>query len=141
MCIRDRILREFKLYSDISHIINGHTPIKVGKGETPIRAGGKVIVIDGGFCKAYQKTTGIAGYTLIYNSHGMRIKAHQPFESVEKVLIENKDIESSSDSFETEPFRVMVENTDVGKVLADNIKDLEELLYAYREGIIMEKNY
>lgn len=139
--IATMILREFKLYSDISHIINGHTPIKVGKGETPIRAGGKVIVIDGGFCKAYQKTTGIAGYTLIYNSHGMRIKAHQPFESVEKVLIENKDIESSSDSFETEPFRVMVENTDVGKVLADNIKDLEELLYAYREGIIMEKNY
>ncbi|MBS7183074.1 MAG: fructose-1,6-bisphosphatase, partial [Eubacterium sp.] len=127
--IATMILREFKLYSDISHIINGHTPIKVGKGETPIRAGGKVIVIDGGFCKAYQKTTGIAGYTLIYNSHGMRIKAHQPFESVEKVLIENKDIESSSDSFETEPFRVMVENTDVGKVLADNIKDLEELLY------------
>lgn len=139
--IATMILREFKLYSDISHIINGHTPIKVGKGETPIRAGGKVIVIDGGFCKAYQKTTGIAGYTLIYNSHGMRIKAHQPFESVEKVLIENKDIESSSDSFETEPFRVMVENTDVGKVLADNIKDLEELLYTYREGIIMEKNY
>mgnify|MGYP004453760685 FL=1 len=137
--IATMILREFKLYSDISHIINGHTPIKVGKGETPIRAGGKVIVIDGGFCKAYQKTTGIAGYTLIYNSHGMRIKAHQPFESVEKVLIENKDIESSSDSFETEPFRVMVENTDVGKVLADNIKDLEELLYAYREGIIMEQ--
>lgn len=139
--IATMILREFELYSDISHIINGHTPIKVGKGETPIRAGGKVIVIDGGFCKAYQKTTGIAGYTLIYNSHGMRIKAHQPFESIEKVLIENKDIESSSDSFETEPFRVMVENTDVGKVLADNIKDLEELLYAYREGIIMEKNY
>ena len=139
--IATMILREFELYSDISHIINGHTPIKVGKGETPIRAGGKVIVIDGGFCKAYQKTTGIAGYTLIYNSHGMRIKAHQPFESIEKVLIENKDIESSSDSFETEPFRVMVENTDVGKVLADNIKDLEELLYAYREGIIMDKNY
>ena len=84
-------------------------------------------------------TLSVAGYTLIYNSHGMRIKAHQPFESVEKVLIENKDIESSSDSFETEPFRVMVENTDVGKVLADNIKDLEELLYAYREGIIMEQ--
>ena len=131
------ILIEFGLFSPLSHIINGHTPIKVGQGETPLKANGKVIVIDGGFCKAYQKTTGIAGYTLIYNSHGMRIKAHQPFESIEKVLNENKDIESSSDSFETEPYRVMVENTDDGKEITENIKDLEMLLMAYREGIII----
>lgn len=133
------ILREFGLYSRLSHIINGHTPIKAGKGESPIKAGGKVIVIDGGFCKAYQKTTGIAGYTLIYNSHGMRIKAHQPFESVEKVLAENKDIESSSQAFETEPFRVMVGDTDNGKRIAENINDLKRLLDAYRQGMIPER--
>ena len=80
------ILHEFGLYSDRSHIINGHTPVHVKKGESPIRAEGKLYVIDGGFCHAYQKTTGIAGYTLIFNSHGLRLKTHQPFESLEKAL-------------------------------------------------------
>lgn len=131
------ILREFGLNSPLSHIINGHTPVKTGAGEDPVKAGGKVVVIDGGFCKAYQKTTGIAGYTLIYNSRGMRLKDHRPFESIEKVLEENKDIESNSNSFETEPFRVMVGDTDKGGIIKDNIEDLKLLLYAYREGILV----
>ncbi|MBO5032287.1 MAG: fructose-1,6-bisphosphatase [Lachnospiraceae bacterium] len=136
-CIR--ILHEFGLDSAISHIINGHTPIKVAKGESPLKANNRLIVIDGGFCRAYQKTTGIAGYTLIYNSHGMRLKAHQPFESIAKVLSENKDIESSSNFFETETERVMVKDTDNGKVIMDTIHDLELLLAAYRQGLIVTK--
>lgn len=130
------ILREFELYSPTSHIINGHTPVKTGEGEQPIRANGKLIVIDGGLCKEYHKTTGIAGYTLIYNSHGLRLKAHQPFESVYKALRENKDIESSSQMVETEKMRVMVKQTDNGKKLQEDIDDLERLLRAYREGKI-----
>lgn len=126
------ILREFGLFSPLSHIINGHTPVKTVEGEEPVRANGKLIVIDGGFSQAYHKTTGIAGYTLIYNSHGMRIKAHQPFESVEKVLEENKDIESTSTMFETEADRIMVGDTDEGKEIKEEIQMLKKLLEAYR---------
>ncbi|MCI8315410.1 MAG: fructose-1,6-bisphosphatase [Lachnospiraceae bacterium] len=136
-CIK--ILHEFGLDNSISHIINGHTPIKVSKGESPLKANNRLIVIDGGFCRAYQKTTGIAGYTLIYNSHGMRLKAHQPFESIAKVLSENKDIESTSNFFETEAERVMVKDTDNGKEIKETIYDLELLLTAYRQGIIVTK--
>ena len=91
-------------------------------------------MIDGGFSKAYHKTTGIAGYTLIYNSHGMRIKAHQPFESVEKVLEENKDIESTSKMFETEPHRLLVGDTDDGKKIKEDIQVLTHLLESYKKG-------
>lgn len=126
------ILREFGLFSPLSHIINGHTPVKTVEGEEPVRANGKLIVIDGGFSQAYHKTTGIAGYTLIYNSHGMRIKAHQPFESVEKVLEENKDIESTSTMFETEKDRIMVGDTDEGKAIKEEIQMLKKLLEVYR---------
>lgn len=122
------ILREFGLYTAMSHIINGHTPVRTGEGEQPCRAGGKLLVIDGGFCKDYHKTTGIAGYTLIYNSHGLRIKAHQPFESVYRALRENKDIESESQLVETEQVRVMVRDTDIGKGILEDIADLEWLL-------------
>ncbi len=135
----DKILDEFGLHSDISHIINGHTPIRTLDGESPIRSGGKLIIIDGGFCNAYQKKTGIAGYTLIYNSHGMRLKSHHHFESVEKVLTENQDIESSSDLFETEKYRVMVGNTDNGKRISEQLQDLQMLLTAYRRGVIIPK--
>ena len=131
-----RILNAFGLHSPMSHIINGHTPIKVADGESPVKANNRLVVIDGGFCKAYQKTTGIAGYTLIYNSHGMRLKAHQPFESIEKVLEENKDIESTSNFFEMEPERVMIKDTDNGKTILETIRDLELLLAAYRRGTI-----
>ena len=133
------ILREFGLKSDLSHIINGHTPVHVSDGEIPIKAGGKLIVIDGGFSRAYHKTTGIAGYTLIYNSHGMRIKSHMPFESVERVLSENIDIESRANQFEIEPYRVMVGDSGIGKRLAAQIEDLNELLTAYRDGVIPER--
>ncbi len=132
------ILREFGLYSPISHIINGHTPVRTVEGEKPIRAGGRLLVIDGGFCTDYHEKTGIAGYTLIYNSHGLRIKAHQPFENVYKALQENKDIESESQLIETEKVRVMVRDTDIGRQILEDITDLEKLLQGYRSGEIKE---
>lgn len=128
------ILHEFGLYSERSHIINGHTPVRTSKGEHPVRAEGKLLVIDGGFCKSYHKTTGIAGYTLIFNSHGIRIKSHQPFQSVYAALTENKDIESKSELVETEKERLMVRDTDSGKKIKEDIDGLKMLLQAYRNG-------
>lgn len=93
------ILHEFGLYSERAHIINGHTPVRTSKGEHPVRANGKLMVIDGGFCKSYHKTTGIAGYTLIFNSHGIRIKSHQPFLSVYAALTENKEYRSQNQNW------------------------------------------
>ena len=132
--ICNMILHEFNLYSDRSHIINGHAPVRTSRGEHPVRANGRLMVIDGGFCKSYHKTTGIAGYTLIFNSHGIRIKSHQPFQSVYAALTENKDIESRSELVETERERLMVRNTDTGKKILEDIKGLKMLLQAYREG-------
>ena len=133
------LLREFGLYSENSHILNGHTPVHVNQGENPLKAHGRLIVIDGGFCKAYQKTTGIAGYTLIFNSHGMRLKSHQPFSGMEAALEENMDIDSESQQVVTFPKRVMVADTDTGERLKEQIADLEDLLTAYREGWIAAK--
>ena len=133
------LLREFGLYSENSHIINGHTPIHVMEGENPLKASGRLIVIDGGFCKAYQKTTGIAGYTLIFNSHGMRLKSHQPFSGMEAALSENLDIDSQSQQVATLDKRLMVADTDTGEMLKEQIADLEDLLTAYREGLIAAK--
>ena len=132
--ICNMILHEFGLYSERSHIINGHTPVRTSKGEHPVRANGKLLVIDGGFCKSYHKTTGIAGYTLIFNSHGTRIKSHQPFQSVYVALTENKDIESKSELVETEKERLMVRDTDSGKKIKEDIDGLKMLLQAYRNG-------
>ena len=132
--ICNMILHEFGLYSERSHIINGHTPVRTSKGEHPERAEGKLLVIDGGFCKSYHKTTGIAGYTLIFNSHGIRIKSHQPFQSVYAALTENKDIESKSELVETEKERLMVRDTDSGKKIKEDIDGLKMLLQAYRNG-------
>lgn len=132
--ICNMILHEFGLYSERSHIINGHTPVRTSKGEHPVRANGKLLVIDGGFCKSYHKTTGIAGYTLIFNSHGIRIKSHQPFQSVYVALTENKDIESKSELVETEKERLMVRDTDSGKKIKEDIDGLKMLLQAYRNG-------
>ena len=132
--ICNMILHEFGLYSERSHIINGHTPVRTSKGEHPVRANGKLLVIDGGFCKSYHKTTGIAGYTLIFNSHGIRIKSHQPFQSVYAALTENKDIESKSELVETEKERLMVRDTDDGKKIKEDIEGLKMLLRAYRSG-------
>ena len=122
------ILHEFGLFSPESHIINGHTPVKTIEGESPIRANGRLLVIDGGFSKAYHETTGIAGYTLIFNSHGMRIKAHHPFESVYKALRDNKDIDSESEIVYTAIPRILVKDTENGKQIRDEISDLKMLL-------------
>ena len=130
------ILHEFGLFSDRSHIINGHTPVK--KGESAVRADGCVYVIDGGFCRAYQKTTGIAGYTLIFNSHGLKLKTHHPFHSLQEALEENIDIHSDTEVVEVEERRVMVADTDKGKEIREKIRDLQALLEAYRSGILRE---
>lgn len=125
------ILGEFGLHSETSHIVNGHTPVKTMEGEQPIRANGKLMVIDGGFCKDYHEKTGIAGYTLIYNSHGVRIKAHHPFESVYKALRENKDIDSESMIVDTEENRILVKETDNGRRIQEQIDDLKQLKQWY----------
>lgn len=133
------ILREFGLDPDSGHIINGHTPVKAKKGESPVKAKGKLFVIDGGFCKAYQATTGIAGYTLIYNSHGLRLKSHRPFNGVARVLSNNEDMESDSVQVESFARRRYIADTDSGAVLCRRIEALEALLAAYRSGDIQEK--
>lgn len=116
-----RLLAEFGLTGK-AHIINGHTPVKVTKGESPIKAGGKLLVIDGGFSKAYQKTTGIAGYTLTYNSYGLTLISHNPFESVEKVIREGIDIESTKQIVETLTERKLVADTDNGVQLKEKYR-------------------
>ena len=133
------ILREFGLDPDSGHIINGHTPVKAKKGESPVKANGKLFVIDGGFCKAYQATTGIAGYTLIYNSHGLRLKSHRPFNGVARVLSNNEDMESDSVQVESFARRRYIADTESGAVLCRRIEALEALLAAYRSGDIQEK--
>ncbi len=135
----DAILREFHLHPSGAHIINGHTPVKTGKGEVPVRAEGKLLVIDGGFCRAYQPQTGIAGYTLIANSRGLRLKAHEPFRSVEEALDDNADIQSETDRFETQDRLMMISDTDTGERIREQIVDLRMLLDAYRNGVIAEQ--
>ena len=131
------ILREFGLDPDSGHIINGHTPVKAKKGESPVKANGKLFVIDGGFCKAYQATTGIAGY--IYNSHGLRLKSHRPFNGVARVLSNNEDMESDSVQVENFARRRYIADTDSGAVLCRRIEALEALLAAFRSGDIQER--
>lgn len=133
------ILKEFGLDTEQGRIINGHTPVKAKKGESPIKAGGRLFIIDGGFCRAYQPTTGVAGYTLIYNSHGLRLKSHRPFEGVAKVLSDNADIESTSIPVETFTSRRYIADTDSGRRLQERIEALKALLAAYREGVIAQK--
>ena len=134
----EMLLNEFGLYSESSHIINGHVPVKVGKGESPIKGNGKLIVIDGGFCKAYQKTSGIAGYTLIFNSHNMRMVSHQPFQGRRNAIINNQDIGNENIIIEHMETRVKVGQTDIGTKLQGQIDDLMDLLMAYRTGVIKE---
>lgn len=133
------ILEEFGLNPEVSHIINGHVPVKSKSGESPIKANGKLIVIDGGFSRAYQGTTGIAGYTLTYNSYGLLLVSHNPFESAQKAIEEEKDIHSTTMVLEKELERKRVGDTDIGKELKVQIKDLQMLLDAYRMGIIKEQ--
>ncbi len=134
-----RILEDFGVDPDHGHIINGHTPVHASKGESPVRANGHLVVIDGGFCQAYHKTTGIGGYTLISDSNGMRIKAHRPFSSISDVLDLNADIMSDDDRFETEAQPLTVNDTDTGAEIREQIADLRGLLAAYRSGDIPER--
>ena len=133
------ILAEFGLTEETSCIVNGHTPIRVTHGESPLKAGGKLVVIDGGFCKAYQKTTGIAGYTLISNSHGMRLMSHQPFTTLQDARETGRDIHSQSFEFASFSKRKYVSDTDYGKVLTERMSDLMQLLEAYRSGVIKQQ--
>ena len=137
--VLNHILKEFGLDTEKSHIINGHVPVELKKGETPIKCKGKLLIIDGGFSKAYQGKTGIAGYTLVANSHGMRLVSHEFFESAEAAIRNESDIFSDSILVETAPTRLRVADTDIGIELRTSIKQLEELLHAYQEGIIVEK--
>ena len=134
------ILREFGLEESHSHIINGHVPVKSRKGESPVKGGGRLIVIDGGFCKAYQKTTGIAGYTLIYNSACFRLVAHQPFAGREEAIRKNWDITSTSQIFDRLERRATIHDTDNGRRMQDQVDDLLDLLRAYRSGAIVESH-
>ncbi len=138
--ILNKILIEFGLSTEKSHIVNGHVPVEQKNGESPIKCGGKLLVIDGGFSKAYQSKTGIAGYTLVANSHGMRLVSHEPFESAETAIKNESDIFSDSIIVETSAARQRVADTDIGRELKVQIHQLEELLEAYREGIIVEKD-
>ena len=135
----DSILVEFGLDPSTSHIVNGHVPVKSKKGEKPVKCNGKVLVIDGGFSKAYQGETGIAGYTLIYNSYGMILVAHMPFESAEKAILEETDIHSSSMTVNRSAYRVTVGDTDQGRKMRENVEDLKKLLQAYRSGELSER--
>ena len=136
----NRILEEFGLEGAEAHIINGHIPVEAKKGESPVKCNGKLLIIDGGFSKAYQPKTGIAGYTLIYNSYGLVLAAHEPFESVEKAVQDGSDIVSHTVLVQQVVRRKTVADTDIGKSLKESIHDLEELLAAYRAGTIVEKN-
>ena len=135
----EMILREFGLNPENSHIINGHVPVKVKEGESPVKADGKLFMIDGGFSKAYRKTTGIAGYTLVYNSYGIKIISLAPFESQEKAIKEGADILSSTVVFDEIREITKVKDTDIGKELQKQIDDLKKLLISYKTGLIKQK--
>ena len=136
----ERILEEFGLDPEEGHIINGHVPVKVKKGETPVKANGKAIVIDGGFCRAYHTKTGISGYTLISNSRGLRLLEHQTVADVKEALKNNKDIESVSETVELQSKNTSVGETDEGKVIQEEITDLYNLLTAYQNGTLKPKD-
>lgn len=133
------IFEEFGLDYESSHIINGHVPIKQSKGESPVKCGGKVIIIDGGFSQPYHKVTGIAGYTLFYNSYGLMLSAHEPFESVEKSITSGKDMKTYRVATEVSDNRILVGDTDNGKKIKETIKDLKELIQAYRSGTVRQR--
>ena len=134
----DHILSEFGLEPEGAHIINGHVPVKVKGGESPVKADGKLLVIDGGFAKAYQNTTGIAGYTLLFNSYGLLLVSHQPFDSIRKALAEGLDLHSETTIIENNRARMRIGHTDEGEGIREKIWELKALLEAYRSGIIKE---
>lgn len=134
----DHIMDEFGVTGENRHIINGHVPVRTLKGENPIKAGGRLMVIDGGFSKAYHNKTGIAGYTLVYHSRGFQLVQHEPFTSMEDAIERGTDIVSTTQIVEMSNRRMLVADTDKGQELRNQVEDLEELLYAYRHGYIKE---
>lgn len=138
--ICDMILDEFGVEGKHRHIINGHVPVRINKGETPIRANGKLMVIDGGFAKAYHGTTGIAGYTLVFHSRGLQLVQHEPFSSTEEAIRNCTDIAGTTQLVELSQHRMRVRDTDKGRELQSQIDELTQLLYAYRHGIIKERD-
>jgi fructose-1,6-bisphosphatase-3 len=135
----DRILDAFEVRGDVRHIINGHVPVHVAKGENPIKAGGRLMVIDGGFSEAYHNETGIAGYTLVYHSRGFQLVQHEPFTSAHDAIVRETDIKSTTQIVEMSAHRMRVADTDKGEELRTQVADLKKLLYAYRHGILKEK--
>ncbi len=138
--ICDMILNEFEVKGDHRHIINGHVPVKAAKGENPIKADGKLMVIDGGFARAYHNTTGIAGYTLVFHSRGFELVQHEPFTSAENAIVNGTDIVSTNQIVEMSAHRMRVRDTDKGLELQKQIDELMELLYAYRNGLLPERS-
>ena len=138
-CVCDMILEEFNVQGPHRHIINGHVPVRAASGESPIKADGKLMVIDGGFAKAYHDTTGIAGYTLVFHSRGFELVRHEPFTSAENAILNGTDIVSTNQIVEMSAHRMRVSDTDKGAVLQSQINELMELLYAYRRGYIHER--
>ncbi|AIS59255.1 Fructose-1,6-bisphosphatase class 3 [Listeria ivanovii subsp. londoniensis] len=138
--ICQQILEEFGLDANCGHIINGHTPVKEGKGESPIKADGKMLVIDGGFAKAYHKKTKLAGYTLLFNSYGLQLVSHQPFTTKEDAVKNETDILSTRQVIEMEINRKRVKDTDIGKQLHTQAEDLKKLLNAYQNGLLHENH-
>lgn len=135
----EMILKEFGLTGEACRIVNGHVPVRAIEGESPVKGSGRLIVIDGGFCRAYHDKTGIAGYTLVYSSHGLTLRTHQPFESREKAIRDDEDITSRSEYIYTAPRRVLVADTDEGAAKRAQIEDLLRLVEAYRRGEIQEE--
>lgn len=135
----DKILDEFGVKGNHRHIINGHVPVRVGKGETPIKADGRLMVIDGGFSKIYHNRTGIAGYTLVYHSRGFELVQLTPFTSTEEAILNGTDIDGTINIVEMVGEREKVRDTDIGRGIMVKIADLERLLYAYRKGVIKER--
>lgn len=135
-----KIMREFDINCETGHIINGHIPVKFIDGESPVKANGKLILIDGGMSTAYRKQTGIAGYTLIYNSYGLAITSHYPFESINQIVDKNGEMVSQKYIVEQGSRRMLVGDTDNGKTLMDTIEDLKTLMFLYNSGVIPEKN-
>ena len=132
-------MEEFGLDYEKGVVINGHMPVKIIKGESPLKANGKLLIIDGGMSKAYQSVTGIAGYTLTYSSKALRLVCHQPFESIDKAIKLNKDIIHSIENLKEYETRLLVKDTDIGKGIALNVSSLKDLIEAYKEGIIASK--
>ena len=132
------ILRDFGMDPENSHIINGHVPVHVVKVESPIRANGRLMVIDGGFSEPYHKETGIAGYTLVYHSRGFQLVQHEPFTSAAEAILKGTDIKTTTQIVEMSQHRMRVADTDKGAEIRDQIAGLQALLYAYRHGVIKE---